>query len=131
MTIKYVMFMALMALVPFAYADGWREITPRQGIRYMTPNGKVRVLQPSCSGGPVCTFDALGNPVNCQLADRKFSFFFQPGEAGGERHGRYDDKHNLLIYLDQGGACWDASSCVASAATGAPVYAQTIDHAAI
>ncbi|MCX7114174.1 MAG: hypothetical protein NTX45_29715 [Proteobacteria bacterium] len=37
-------------------------------------------MQPSCSGGPVCTFDSSGNPANCQLADRPFSFFFKEGE---------------------------------------------------
>jgi len=129
MNIRYALFMALMALQSFAYADGWKEVVPQQGTRYTDPNGTVRVLQPSCSGGPICTFDAQGNPANCQLADSRFSFFFKEGED--DHATGSDEGDNLLIYLDQGGACWDVSSCIASAQTPVPVYAQAIDRVSI
>ena len=135
MNVKYWLFLALTALQTFAYADDWKEVVPRQRLHYTAPNGERRLLLPSCSGGPVCTFDAQGNLTQCQLADSKFSFFFQEGEDDGHdgdnpEHDT-DEGRNLLIYLDQGGACWDTASCIASAATGVPVYAQAIDRATI
>lgn len=114
-------FALIMAVQGSVYADSqWREVSPPTGVRYTDPNGVVRVLQPSCSGGPVCSFDAQGNVTGCQLADRQFSFFYQAGS---------DDR--LLIYLDQGGACWDVGGCVAAAESPVPVYAQAIDRNAI
>ena len=72
---------------------------------------------------------------NCQLADSTFSFFFKEGEddrdnADEPGHGS-DDSDNLLIYIDQGGACWDQFICIAAAETGMPVSAQAIDRASV
>ncbi len=127
MNIKYLLFLTLTAMQLPTFASGWQEIVAQPGT-YTDPKGTaVRTLQPACSGGPVCTFDAQGKPI-CHLADKQFSFFFQEGDLDHEESG---GNHNLLIYLDQGGACWDFASCVASAETSTPVYAQAIDRASI
>ena len=78
-------------------------------------NGAARSIAPSCSGGPVCTFDAVGRP-SCRLGDKQFSFFFKPGK----------EKKKLVVYFDGGGSCWDSNTCVTGQQTRLSAYVPEI-----
>jgi hypothetical protein len=81
-------------------------------IPYRLPDGSTRVLQPSCSNGPFV--DASGT---VQAADPQYSFFIQEG-----------DPRKLLLFMDGGGGCWEAQTCLASPLRGTPTYRQTVDE---
>lgn len=89
----------------------WVQIPLDGPIEYELPDGSTRMLDPSCSNGPMQTADGI------QPADPQFSFLMQIG-----------DPRKLVIALDGGGACWDAPTCLGSPLLGASLYSQTVDE---
>jgi hypothetical protein len=114
--IKSTLVVLLFFFSGFALADSaqvapWKKIEVAPGTYHTTDgNGASREIAPSCSGGPVCTFDAAGKPT-CHLGDKQFSFYFKPGK---------EDK--LIVYFDGGGACWDSNTCVTGQQTPLSAY---------
>ena len=80
----------------FAAGNNWQRISaPQQAT--VTVNGNAREIHPSCA------FDG-----------DDYSFYFKPGKS---------DK--LVIFFNGGGACWNATTCLASLQTATPAYVPT------
>jgi len=89
----------------------WDQIDLSGVITTQLPDGSVRDLQPSCSGGPELT------PAGPVPASTDFYFFVQQGNP-----------NKILIGLDGGGACWDAATCIGSPLTGNSTYTVSLDE---
>ncbi len=94
-----------------ATANDWNQVPLTGPTPYLLPDGTTRVLNPSCSNGPVLNGDTI------EAADPQFSFFYQLG-----------DPQKLLIALDGGGGCWDALTCLGSPLLDNSVYDQTVNE---
>lgn len=99
-----------------AKKNQWEQIPLEGEIRAELPDGSSRVLEPSCSGGPLPTD---GWPIP---APTEYSFFIQKGSP-----------EKILIAFDGGGACWDAATCIASplfpqAFGGRATYSPMVDE---
>ena len=99
-----------------AKKNEWEQIPLEGAIQAELPDGSSRVLEPSCSGGPLPTD---GWPIP---APTEYSFFIQKGNP-----------EKILIAFDGGGACWDAATCIASplfpqAFGGRATYSPMVDE---
>ncbi len=92
-------------------ANDWIQIPLSGEMEYELPNGETRTIDPSCSGGPKLE----GGEI--VAADTQYSFFVQPGSS-----------RRLLIFLDGGGACWDANTCLGTPLLNASTYQQEVDE---
>lgn len=89
-----------------AAQNEWERIDVNALIQTTLPDGTQRLLQPSCSGGPEITASGAIAP-----ASTEFYFFVQKGNP-----------NRIVIGLDGGGACWDATTCVGSPLFGGSTY---------
>jgi hypothetical protein len=80
-------------------------------IEAVLPDGEVRTLNPSCSGGPM---PGDSGPV---AANTDYYFFVQ--KANPTR---------LMFFFDGGGACWDAFTCISLALAGQAPYTQELNE---
>lgn len=103
----------LLLATPVAQAaqNTWDQIGLGPVISTQLPDGTVRELRPSCSGGPELT------PTGPVPANTDFYFFVQKGNP-----------NKILIGLDGGGACWDAATCIGSPLTGNSTYTVSLDE---
>ncbi|MEM9385448.1 MAG: pectin acetylesterase-family hydrolase [Pseudomonadota bacterium] len=92
-------------------AEEWIQIPVSGEMQYELPNGEFKTIDPSCSGGPILVDGEI------VAADTQYSFFVQPGSS-----------RRLLIFLDGGGACWDAQTCVGTPLLNASTYNLTVDE---
>jgi hypothetical protein len=97
-----------------ATSSHWEQIYLESLSEIQLPDGTTRTLHPSCSGGPQRT-EAGVVPANTD-----YYFFVQRGNP-----------NSLLIYLDGGGACWDADTCIGSPLTGKSTYTVSLDETPI
>lgn len=92
----------------------WQEVdVPDGSMMVSLPDGSTRVVRPSCAGGP-----RMG-PSGVESADTDFKFFVREGNP-----------NRVLFFMDGGGACWDATTCIGSALTGQSTYTQEINETA-
>ncbi len=109
-------FAALAAAHDKNYGD-WKKIDVAPGNYQTTDgNGAIREIAPSCSGGPVCTLDAVTGLPSCREGNKQFSFYYKPGK----------EKEKLVVYFDGGGACWDSNTCVTGQQTPISAYVPEI-----
>lgn len=101
----------IFASAPLLAANDWLQIPVSGAMEYELPNGETRTIDPSCSGGP--TF--VDNEI--VPADTQYSFFVQPGSS-----------RRVLLFLDGGGACWDANTCIGTPLLNASTYQQTVNE---
>jgi hypothetical protein len=103
----------ILGLSPVSQAEpnDWVQINLEGPIETQLPDGSMRTLHPSCSGGPVMT---TAGPVP---ANTEFYFFVQKGNST-----------KLLFGLDGGGACWDAATCIGSPLIGQSTYTVASDE---
>lgn len=90
---------------------GWTQIDLSGPIETQLPDGSMRTLHPSCSGGPVVTETGI-RPGNTD-----YFFFVKKGNP-----------NRLLITLNGGGACWDAATCIGSPLTDLSTYTVELDE---
>ena len=101
-----------------ALADGWEQVAVPDALSVTLADGSQRDLQPSCSGGPQLANPALGlAPGNVVAAETDFSYFVQMGNP-----------NRVLFFLDGGGACWNAETCIGSPLFSDSTYTQTVDE---
>lgn len=90
----------------------WQEIDVPDGpMDILLPDGSPRTVTPSCAGGP--------KAGGLEAANTDFKFFVREGNP-----------NRVLFFLDGGGACWDARTCIGSAITGQATYTQEINETA-
>lgn len=94
-----------------AQTNEWVQIPLNGPIEYELPDGDIRMLDPSCSNGPMLTDNGI------EPADPQFSFLMQ-----------MVNPRKLLIFMDGGGACWDAETCLGTPLIGASTYTQYVDE---
>lgn len=95
----------------------WKKIDVAPGTYQVTDgNGASRDIAPSCSGGPVCSRDAVTGKQSCREGNKQFSFHFKPGK----------EKEKLVVYFDGGGACWDSNTCITGQQTRLAAYVPEI-----
>lgn len=97
-------------------ASTWRKFDVPVGSTYHVTdaNGVERDIAPSCSGGPVCGINASG-ALECHEGNKQFSFYYKPGSS---------DK--VVVFFDEGGACWDSNTCVTGNQTPLSTYVPEI-----
>ncbi|WP_405231705.1 pectin acetylesterase-family hydrolase [Lentisalinibacter salinarum] len=87
-----------------AAKNEWDRIDLEGPIEVTLSDGRTRMLEPSCSGGPKPVLNENGDPTGAiEPANTDFFFFVQRGNP-----------NRLLVGLDGGGACWDAVTCIGS-----------------
>lgn len=103
-----------------ANASEWERIDLAGPYTVDIPDGDggtvTRVVEPSCSGGPV---PDAGSPVGFRPGDTDYYFFVRAGNP-----------NRILIALDGGGACWDAATCIGSPLSGGSTYTVELDETA-
>lgn len=98
-------------------APKWQEIAVPDAITVTLADGSTRDVKPSCSGGPKLANPDAGPAGGIVSADTDFSFFVQRGNP-----------NRVLVFLDGGGACWDANTCIGSPLFGDSSYTQEINE---
>ncbi|MCG5516502.1 MULTISPECIES: pectinacetylesterase family protein [unclassified Ectothiorhodospira] len=104
---------------PAAFAgQPWQRIEVPSSMTVLLADGSQRDVSPSCSGGPTLIDPTLGpRPDNLAPANADFAFFVQQGNP-----------NRILFFMDGGGACWNAETCIGAPLSGEFVYAQTVDE---
>ncbi|MEM1187900.1 MAG: pectin acetylesterase-family hydrolase [Pseudomonadota bacterium] len=96
--------------------EGWQRIEVPSEMTVTLADGTMRDVSPSCSGGPTLINPELPpGPGNLAPADTDFAFFVKPG-----------NENRILFFMDGGGACWDAETCIGSPLIGDSSYAQSV-----
>lgn len=90
-------------------AKPWRRVDVPSEMTVTLPDGSSREVSPSCSGGPTVTEEGI------VPADDSFAFFVQPGAS-----------KKILLFMDGGGACWDALTCIGTPLQGNSSYSQMV-----
>ncbi|MEE4278154.1 MAG: pectin acetylesterase-family hydrolase [Halieaceae bacterium] len=80
-------------------------------MEVVLPDGSARLVEPSCSGSP--------REGSLEPTSRDFKFFVQPGNP-----------NRILFFLDGGGACWDATTCVTLPFVGQSIHQEAINETA-
>ena len=106
---------------PAALADKpWQRVDVPQSLTVTLADGSTRDVAPSCSGGPTLIDETKPPlPGNIAPSPTDFAFFVQQGNP-----------NRVLFFMDGGGACWDALTCVGSPLAGSSTYTQTVDETA-
>lgn len=95
----------------------WQRIEVPSQMTVTLADGSQQEVSPSCSGGPtVINPDLPLGPGNLAPADTDFAFFVQQGNP-----------NRILFFMDGGGACWNAETCIGSPLIGQSSYTQTVD----
>jgi hypothetical protein len=103
-----------------AKSNDWDRIDLDGPITTLISDGQggvtERILEPGCSEGPVVDTSV---PGGIRPGKSDYYFFVQRGNP-----------NRLLIALDGGGGCWDALTCIGSAASGNSTYTVELDETA-
>ncbi|MCG5495899.1 pectinacetylesterase family protein [Ectothiorhodospira variabilis] len=95
----------------------WQRIDVPDSMTVLLADGSEREVSPSCSGGPTLINPEMPpSPDNLKPADTNFAFFVQQGNP-----------NRILFFMDGGGACWNAETCIGSPLIGESTYVQTVD----